>query len=46
MTYLERRAGRFRRNGRWCEEEMEEIIAELKEGTGDRCNDGRLEGDA
>jgi hypothetical protein len=26
MTYLERRADKFRRNGRWCKEEMEEII--------------------
>jgi hypothetical protein len=46
MTYLERRADRFRRNGRWHKEEMEEIIVELEEGMGDRCNDGGLEGDA
>ncbi len=46
MTYLKRRADRFRRNGRWRKEEMEEIIMELKEGTGDRCNDGGSEGDA
>jgi hypothetical protein len=43
MTYLEKRADRSRRNGRWRGEEMEEIFAELKEGTEDRKVDCRSE---
>ncbi len=46
MTYLEKRADRFRKNGRWCGEEMEEIIAELKEGTEERKEEGRSESNA
>ncbi len=45
MTYLER-VDRFRRNGRWRGEEMEEIIAELKEGTEERKDKGRSESNA
>jgi hypothetical protein len=43
MTYLEKRADRFRRNGRWRGEEMKEIIAELKEGMEERKDKGRSE---
>ncbi len=43
MTYLEKWADRFRRNGRWRGEEMEEIIAELKEGMEERKDEGRSE---
>jgi hypothetical protein len=46
MTYLEKRVGRFRRNRRWCGEEMEEIIAELKEGMEERKDEGRSESNA
>jgi hypothetical protein len=46
MTYLEKRADRFRRNGRWRGEEMEEIIAELKEATKERKDEGRSESNA
>ncbi len=46
MTYLEKRVDKFRRNGRWHGEEMEEIIAEVKEGTEERKDKGRSESDA
>jgi hypothetical protein len=46
MTYLEKRADRFRRNGRWHGEEMEEIVTELKEGTEERKDEGRSESNA